>query len=205
MIKLKKKLRLFFKTLSVTFFCCLVFVSGGYFYLNSQNTDKVNEEVSSVPYTYYPDNVGILFDVLDSKILFNLDFDDETVSVINAEELKSGETEIFGYVVDYRVKADSSLVAIIVDSVSGIDIIKDGETYAYTGVQVEELITTTVINEDLKKELISEILNRISKNGFSKEDFLCIIENSKTDLTLPDCYFWEDYIMEVCKTVRFVN
>ena len=97
------------------------------------------------------------------------------------------------------------MVSVIVDRVGGIDVEIDGNKYAYTGVQVEELITTTVLEEDLKKQLILEIINQISKNGFSKEDFLCIIENSKTNLTLPDCYLWEDYIMDTCKTVRFVN
>lgn len=196
---------MFFKTLAVTFLCCLIFISAGYFYLNSQNIDKVDEDVSDVPYTYIPENVGLLFEILDSKILFNLNFADNIVSVINAKDLLSGETEIFGYIVDYTIKSDSSLVSVIVDRVGGIDVEIDGNKYGYTGVQVEELITTTVLEEDLKKQLILEIINQISKNGFSKEDFLYIIENSKTNLTLPDCYLWEDYIMDTCKTVRFVN
>ena len=52
---------------------------------------------------------------------------------------------------------------------------------------------------------IKQIFSKIAQNGFSKKDFLYVIENSETNLTVPDCYYWSDSIEAVCKTVVIVN
>ena len=74
-----------------------------------------------------------------------------------------------------------------------------------TGEQVVDYLTTSSDYYERKRQIIRIIAQKISSTGFSKEDFLYIIENSETSLTVPDCYFWSDYITELCKTVKIIN
>ena len=54
----------------------------------------------------------------------------------------------------------------------------------------------------LCKEKETNELEKISENGFSKDDFSYIIEYGNTDLTVPVCYDWEKYIKQMCSSVN---
>ena len=100
------------------------------------------------------------------------------------------------------MSGDYTLVAGIVDAVGGIELEYGDEELFYTGVQVENILTSKIIDTDTRAEIIEKILSKIAKNGFFREDFLYLTENSETNLTVPDCYYWQDFISDVCKTVR---
>ena len=57
----------------------------------------------------------------------------------------------------------------------------------------------------IEKQIIKSIIETVAKNGFHKKDFLVIIENSETNLTVPNCYDWENYIGKLCKNTFFIN
>lgn len=204
MIYLKSKWKIFFKTLAISLGCCAVFVGVGYFYLDSSTKEQTQNEVSSVPYAYVPESAGVLFDVSGDKTLFYLDFEGKSVSVIIADGINEAQQELYGYSIDYIVEADYNLLEGIIDAVGGVELKSGEEELAFTGVQVVETLTTTPESEELRREIITKILSKIAINGFSRQDFLYIIENSETNLTVPACYYWQDYINELCKTVRTV-
>jgi len=186
--------------------CFIIFLAVGYAYLTSiTNTEVQNNDISSVPYSSVPENTGVLFDIAGSAALFYLDFEGETVSIIYGDNALEYDTEIYGYPIDYTVNADYSLITHIVDSIGGIDLLISGEQLTLTGVQVTELLTTTTESQELSRNITEKIIERISQNGFLRQDLLYIIENSETNLTVPDCYYWSDNLQRLCKNSRVIN
>lgn len=179
-----------------------VFISAGYFYLKSKIT-PVTGNASSVPYSPTPESTGILLEICEEKTLLYFDFEENILSVICADGI--AQKEIYGYRADYTVKGDYSLVGYIVDTLYGIDLEGNGEILSYTGSQIEEMLSTTADLADLRRTVTEKIIFEISQKGFSKENFLYIIENSKTDLTLPICYYWSDSMKDICKNVRLIG
>ena len=183
--------------------CCTVFIGAGYFYLSSKMKTPVKSEVKDIPYSYSPESAGILFDISGSKTLIYLDFEGSCVSAVFADDKDS--EEIYGYPVDYTVSSDYSLLGGIIDILGGLELNINDENLTYTGVQVTDILTTTPHTGELRKEIIEKIFSSIADKGFSRNDFLYIIENSNTDLTVPDCYFWQDSMSEISKTVRIIQ
>ena len=93
----------------------------------------------------------------------------------------------------------------IIDAVGGIALKIGEETLSLTGVQVSNILETNTEREELRREIAEQIILKISKQGFDRENVLYIIENSKTDLTVPDCYYWSEHLKEVCQLPRMVN
>ena len=192
----------------IIFSCGLVFfaVSYAYLYFNLQkDTAKTDQKDYTVPYEKVPENKGIAFLLPDSSaILVYLDFGAGDIKLLEIENFDSNQGEYFGYTSDYTVQTDYNLIAGIIDRVGGVNIVIDGETLRYTGVQVIDLISEDYQGE-IKRQLISQIFEQISKNNFSKDDFIYIIENSKSNLSIIDCIYWIDYIGEISGRINYVN
>ena len=197
------KFKKIFQTLAVSGICCIIFIGFGYFYLKGANK-KVQNEAPKVPYSYTPENTGILLDIGGSKTLYYLDFLNKELCIIFVGDSFDPD-DIYGYCVDYTVTASYETIEGIVNNIGGIDLTVDGEMLLATGEQVVDYLTTSSDYYERKRQIIRIIAQKISLTGFSKEDFLYIIENSETSLTVPDCYFWSDYITELCKTVKIIN
>ena len=200
---MKKSIIIFFKTVFFTLFLLMFFIGVGYFYL-SGHISNVQNEVEKVPYyDYVPQNTGLLFNVLDNKTLAYLDFENQSLRVCFIEGDIS-QNNIYGYEIDYEIEADLSLVSEIVDILGGIDLNINGEALNYTGAQIKEILEKNT-DDMIEKQIIKSIIETVAKNGFHKKDFLVIIENSETNLTVPNCYDWENYIGKLCKNTFFIN
>ncbi len=201
-IYLKKSVIIFFKTVFLTSVLLMVFVCFGYMLLTSEVTLAETKEENVPYYESVPQNVNLLFNVLDNKIMFSLDFENENIKIVNVY----GEEEysFYGYSTDFYVECDLNIISGIVDILGGIELEITDEKLNYTGTQIKEILE---YNSDsyFSRDIVSKIIEKISKVGFSKEDFLYIIENSETNLTVPDCYEWEKYIKKLCKNAVFVN
>ena len=184
--------------------CSILFTGFSYLYIFPLR-QKVQNETESEPY-YSPsiENAGIMFDILGDKTYFYLNFEDEEISVIYADNIEY-EDEIFGYPIDYTVSSNFDIIGGIVDGVGGINLQLEGENLAFTGVQVVELLEKTADRAELRRVIVDEIISSISRQGFTREQFLYIIENSETNLTFPKCYYWSEYMKEICKLKRVIN
>ncbi len=197
---------LFFKTVAVSLLCCGIFLLSGYFYLEKKLKPVENEGVESVPYySAVPENSGILVDICGDKTFFYLDFENMELRVIFDGEEALPDDNVYGYNVDYRISGDYSLLAEIIDIAGGVEMEYNNEELNLTGVQIADILSTTVERNGFRRELTQKLIKKISQNGFKKEDFLYIIENSETNLTVPACYYWPEYIKELCGSVRTVN
>ena len=193
-----------FKLLILCLICCSLFVGGGYLYLQKSFKETENK-VSSVPYSFSaPENKGIMLDVCGSLTFFYLDFEDERLTVIIPPETEY-EGEIFGYPIDFTVKTDYGFVASAVDSADGIELNINGETLRFTGVQVADILSRTVDTSELKRQIITALLKKIGENGIDSEFFTFLVDSTDTDITVPDCYYWEKYITKLCKNGGIIN
>lgn len=183
----------------------ILFLSVGFYFLNSEEEKKVQQNVSSEPYAAKLENAGVLFKMNDSCVYFFLDFEKEFLNLIYIQKDYKIETDVYGYPIDYTINADYDVLVDIIDSVDGIDLELSEENLTYTGVQVKEILTTTVDNEQLKREITEKTIEKIAKYGFLRQDFFSIIENSETNLTIPECYYWSDNIQKLCKNLRVIN
>ena len=202
---MKKKIKTILGTVIICTLCCAVFVGMGYFYLDSKLQD-VKQNVQSVPYfSDEPDNVGMMIEIEGQKTFFFLDFYYKGVNVIYDADDLIENGNIMGYQIDHYILADYSLLEGIIDIVGGIELENGSEALRYTGVQITDMLSTSVDYDNLERMVIKKIIKKISENGFQKEDFLYIIENSETTLTVPICYYWSDYMKELCGSLNEVN
>ena len=80
----------------------------------------------------------------------------------------------------------------------------DGEVLRYTGVQVCDVLSTADM-PDITLKIITALCTRISENGFSSDDFIFLIENTRTSLTVPECMYWQGFMKNIFSNVIFVN
>ena len=202
---MKKKIKDTVKIIAICLICGAFFVLSGYFYLNDKIKPAENH-TESVPYSAeVPENTGVLLDISGNRTLFYFNFEDRTLSAVLIGENEKDNDNYFGYPVNFTVKGDYGLVAGIIDRIGGIELTENGETLRLTGVQVADMLTRTVDDGSLKREVISAAFSQIAKSGFERDCFVYIIENSKTDITVPDCYRWHEYMSELCRSGGIVN
>ena len=195
----------FFKSFIVSLVCLIIYVGSGYLYLNSK-VEPVKNVTPSVPYySEEPENVGLLVDIEGDKTYLFLDFYYNKINVIFDAESYVKDNNIMGHPIDHSVTADYGLLAGIIDRLGGIELESEEGVLRYTGVQVVDLLLKSKDYQKLERSVTRKIFEKIGENGFSKEDFLYIIENSNTTLTFPVCYYWVDYISELFGSVNEVN
>lgn len=204
---LRKGYKSFLKTVSVSLLAGLIFVGAGYSYLSFSGDKKpADNEVSSVPYySSVPENTGVMLELCNRKTFFFLDFENTELAVIYADAAVIKNSSIYGYRIDYTVKAESKVLENIIDAVGGIDLDAENEILNYTGVQITELLDANKDNSELHRRITQNLIDRIGEYGLSNNELLYIIKNSETDLTVPDCYFWAEHIGNLCKSVRYIN
>lgn len=204
---MKRTTKVFFKTFFISFLSFVLFFGFGYFYLNTAKREqKAENKAQYVPYySTFPESNGVLVDIAGLKCFFYLDFKESILSVYFLSENETFQNEIYGYSIDYNIEGNYNLIEGIIDIVGGIELEKSGEVLDCTGIQVKEMFYEIAECGNLFREVTEKLIEKVSINGFTKSDFLYIIENSQTNLTVPDCYFWPEYIKELCKTVRYIN
>lgn len=185
----------------------MIFFGVSYAYLD-YNLSKVadtDQKDYTVPYNRAPENCSVVFVYPDNTAtLVYLDFAKENIRLVNISNYDPACPEYYGYSADYNVKISYDLIEGIIDRVGGIDITHNNEQFRYTGVQVIDLIAYGSV-DDIKKQILTQIFNKISKNSFSKDDMVYIIENSEGNLSFIDCIDWLDYLENMSNRISFIN
>lgn len=184
-----------------------VFLCVGFFFVSGVlNEESVDKKAEDVPYyEVYYETRGILVELHKNYVFFEMNFETEELTVIYVDENFKNEEEIYGYSLDYFIKADFEALEILVDSVSGVELTRDGETLSYTGVQISELLCISENENEVLREIIEILAGKIAKNGIIKDDFYKAILKCETSLTLPDYHYWPAHLKNMCKNIRFVN
>lgn len=204
MINLKNTVKYVLLLAGLCVLCLLTLVGGGYAYL-SFNTEKTDNKASQVPYEFAPpENAGIMFEFCGDRTFVYLNFENEEMKIVFPLNGDSEDT-VYGYSVDYTVKGDYYLLAEIIDAADGIELQSDDGKYRYTGVQIAELLSNTVDTEELKRNIIAALTRKTANFGIDENVFYDIIKKGDTNLTVPDCHRWAEYLSLLCKNCTVVN
>ena len=191
----------------ILFLSVTVFFGSSYLYLYQNlkgQQQPADEKQDDVPYFETPENCGLLFYLPnDHKVLIFLDFEQE-ISYIISINVDDVSDSYVGYPIDYRFEIDYYLLSMLFDRLGGLDLSTDDELLRFTGIQVCDIICKNPTNQALY-EIISQVCVRISQNGYTIDDFTFLIENSKTNLTVPVCFYWQDNINKLFSNAVFVN
>lgn len=202
---MKKKVKTVLNLLAVCFLSGIIFIGVGYSYLNRELKPTENKTESVPYYPEAPESAGVMFDICGDRTLCYMNFEDGSLNILfDTEETAVGDT-LYGYSVDYLIEGDYDLLSGIIDIAGGIEMENGEEVLRFTGVQVTDILSRTTDREELRRKIIPKIIEKIRETGFQKADFLYIIENSNTNLTVPDCYYWSDYITDLCTNARIIN
>ena len=199
------KIKSFLTVLIVVLGCSSFYIIGGYLYLDSE-MKPTEQNTSSVPYySEEPENVGIMFDLGGQKTYCFLDFYYKKINIIFDAESFVWEDSIMGYPIDYNLQLDSDVFAEIIDFVGGIELENDEGVLRYTGVQIMDMMIYSNDYKRNEREITRKVIKKIGENGLTKEELFYIIENSETEITVPVCYYWTDYIKELCSSLNEIN
>lgn len=199
------KIKRFLTVLIIALGCSAFYIVGGYLYIDSEITPTEQNTSSVQYYSEAPENVGIMFELRGHKTYCFLDFYYKKLNVIFDAESFSTDDNIMGYPIDYSLKLDDELFAQIIDLVGGVELQTEEGILRYTGVQIVDMMNYSTDFKRYEREIIRKIFEKIGENGFSKQDFLYIIEKGDTAITVPICYYWTDYIKELCGSLNEVN
>lgn len=200
---MKIKNNRFLKFFFVCIVCCLLFIGTGYYFID-KNLKPAQNQTDNIPYSQKkPENAGVLVTVNAEKMFFYLDFENESI-IVSLKPQDVADRQIYGYSVDFYVDAESDFIKETVDYLGGIELENEKGDFRYTGAQVTSILSETA-DFELRKKVICEIFEKISEQGVEVGFFVKIIENSKTDLTLPECYFWAENFAKLSKNLRIID
>ncbi len=204
-IKNKSILRAAFAVfLSISIFSAFVY---GYLYINMKSEEnKADTKEQSIPYEYpNPDNIGLLFEINEKEqTLIYLDFEGDCIHLLDISKEDISPSD-YGFPTDYKITANYDTVKTAIDIVGGIDLEIDGEALRYTGVQIVDILSTTVDVNALSRQIFLNFFTKVSKNGILREDLISIFKTTSSDISVPDYYRWADYLKDMSRRVSYVN
>ena len=198
----------FLKAALVFFVCASIFFGCSYFYLNRslKNAQKpAGETEENIPYYETPENCGLRFFLPGEKeVLFFLDFTEEIAYIIIIDENNGLKGDYAGYTVNYDFTLDYAVLSEFFDRLGGLDLEIEGEPLRVTGVQVCDMLCTNS-SKEFSASVIRAVCERIAQEGLTNDDFVFLIENGNTGLTLPVCIYWQNYLEKTLANAMFVN
>ena len=182
--------------------CASIFLGVSYLMLKS-GAEPTKQNESAIPYTENEDAPkGLLFNFYEGGSVFvNFDTAQQTTMVILLPH-DCDQTAVcdYGYTVFKRIKTDYAMLEGFIDRIGGIEL----QDMRYTGVQVTEQLKHSVDN-DLRRNIISAVFEKLALNGLTSENLVFIIENSTTDFSFPDGYSLLSNIGALSKNINFIN
>lgn len=200
------------KMLLSSVICAAVLFLGAYIYfsgsIKSEN-ERTEAKNYDVPYeAATPQDCGLLFEFPDKTgCLIYIEFSKTMASAVFIDDCSENETEYYGYTVDYKLEVDYQFLSSLIDRAGGIELEDENgqEILRYTGVQVVDMLSSTGETAPFRSKILSALFKSFAKNGFSKDDLIFVIQNSKTDLTIPKCFNWAGYLSEISSRAVVVN
>lgn len=187
---------------AVLSFAVMSAVAYVYLSVDSAKKSSVGADDNTVPYTQKKENRGVMFSFYDgTRCLFYLDFQNSRITAVLAENYEQYADNYAGYHVHFTVEADLHLVEGLIDRAGGVELESGGQVLRFTGVQVTELLSVGV-SMGQRREIVIGVLDGFTHTGFTATDLVYIIENSKTDLTVPDCYGWHEDLPQMFENIN---
>lgn len=177
--------------------CIFLFAGFGWIYLKLNSTAQLkNASVSEteIPYFSVPRNTSVLYIFSNkSTALLILDFAEKKLTaVLNPDSS-------IDY--DYTLQPLSGTSDGFIDRLGGLELEQNGKIFRYTGSQAVKLLANGAINEE---PLLRAVFNRIAVLGLTRSQMTFLLQNSKTELTVPICYSWPEWLCELCANAEII-
>lgn len=188
--------------------CSAVFLAAAFVYLNMEvKSEKTEAKDYTVPYTQStPDDCGVLVAFPDeSGCLIYFDFTKSSITALFCDDVDSVQNQYKGYSVNYNLEADYDLLSGIIDRCGGIDLDITEDVLRYTGLQITDILSTKVDTNTIRALIAKAVFRAIGENGIDSELLVYVIENSNTDLTVPVCLNWHEYLKDMCQNATVIN
>lgn len=188
--------------------CSVVFLAAAFVYLNMEaKTEKTEVKDPTIPYTQSaPDDCGVLVAFPDeSGCLVYFDFTKSSITTLFCDDVDSVQKEYKGYSVDYNLEADYELLSGIIDRCGGIDLKITENVLRYTGFQITDFLSTKADTREIRAVIAKAVFKTIAENGIDTELLVYVIENSNTDLSVPICLNWHEYLKDMCQNATVIN
>lgn len=172
---------------SVFIICTAIFTLSGYLFLDhsSKVSSATDRTLTNIPYSSAPSNSAVIVSFKEKTILFMLDFSHNKLLALT----QADEHEYYLEKEPFYMALDEYTLSRFIDRIGGIELMQDGIKTRLTGIQTVKLLNNNSQNET---EILSCVLDAVSETGLSIQDLVFLIENSDTDLTVPDCFDWPE-------------
>ena len=129
-------------------------------------------------------------------ICFDLNFEENALFITIDPPQKELPNEYFS------VTGDNSLIAGMIDRIGGIELMWNSELLRFTGYQLTDMLEQSKEQQNLSLRILEEYIKKLGEIGITRQDLVYLIENSNTDLRVPDCFYWHNYIDKLCKNYK---
>ena len=172
---------------SVFIICTAIFTLSGYLFLDhsSKVSSATDRTLTNIPYSSAPSNSAVIVSFKEKTILFMLDFSHNKLLALT----QADEHEYYLEKEPFYMALDEYTLSRFINRIGGIETMQNGVKTRLTGIQTVKLLNN---NSQNKTEILSCVLDTVSKTGLTLHDLVFLIENSDTDLTVPDCFDWPE-------------
>lgn len=178
--------------------CIFAFAGLGWIYLRLEGRSEkrtVSEAENKIPYSSVPQEADILYTFSNrTQALLSLNFAEGTVTAA----LEPAPDAFF----DYELQPLSGAVEGFIDRLGGLEVEQGGKILRYTGSQAVKLLADGAVGEE---ELLRAAFDKIAQNGITRSQITFLLQNSRTDLTVPICYSWPEWLKELCANSSIIN
>lgn len=165
---------------------------------------SVQENISGVGYTDWPESCGLLFtDSNNAGAFIFLDFENIVTGVYLFEEDAEGSVDELPYRVDYTFFLPDGFTGRLCDRLGGIEMAdEEGNTARYFSASLAQVTQNGTDYEEMLK-ISRSFFEKFANTGLSSEDFMFIIESADTNLTYSVCYDWIPHVSEMFSNCVF--
>ena len=178
--------------------------------LSSQKLIGAEVSEKSVPYepaAALPDDTAILVSFPDGyAAAFSLDFSKSRIRAVLLEKGSSLiQAQAFGFFCRDTVIFDYASFIRTIDLCDGILIETGDQTERLTGAACADLLAENPNDRLLRKNLLAGFFAQIQNRGFSSDALSCIIKETKTTLSVPKCFGYEQALPPICSSFQLIN
>lgn len=170
--------------------CLCAFAGMGLIYLkiDGSSSEEAAESEENMPYSSVPAEVTVKYVFSDkTDALLYLEFSAERLTAV------LGADEAAEY--DYELQPLSGTAAGFIDRLGGLEILSDNKVLRYTGSQAVKLLSENAVE---KKAVLQAVFEKIASQGITRSQLTFLLQNSKTELTVPLCYSWPEWLRPLC-------
>lgn len=179
--------------IAVIVICLCAFFGLAFLYLaldykSSASSEKASGTVENIPYTSVSESVTVKYIFSDgTSALLKLDFSSEKLTAFLSYENISEP--------DYELQPLSGAAAGFIDRLGGVELQFENRVLRYTGEQAVRLTENGTVS---KKDILRAVFDKIALSGITRSQLTFLLQNSKTQLTVPICYSWPEWLKEIC-------